>query len=102
MLFKGTQNFLSQLAPFGTFLESKIPLFARKKLLVFLMSIWPKSAKHQMPSMLSAIQVALIYLTEMNFDLAELRWCLLKAGSKPDPTEVQGPEGLEGVGSGVR
>lgn len=50
-----------------------------------------------MPSVLSAIQVALIYLTEINFDLTELKWCLLKAGRKPDPTEVPGPEVLEGV-----
>lgn len=66
------------------------------------MSIWPKSAKHQMPSVLSAIQVALIYLTEINFDLTELKCCLLKAGRKPDPTEVPGPEALEGVSSVVR
>lgn len=68
---------------------TKIPLFARKELLVFLTSIWPKSAKHQMPSVLSAIQVALIYLTAMNFDLAELRWCLSEAGR--NLTEVPGP-----------
>lgn len=47
-----------------------------------------------MPSVLSAIQVALIYLTEINFDLTGLKWCLLKAGRKPDPTEVPGPEVL--------
>lgn len=55
-----------------------------------------------MPSVLSAIQVAPIYLTEINFDLTELKQCLLKAGRKPDPTEVQGPGVLEGVSSGVR
>lgn len=91
---------LQRYTKFTSSTGTRIPLFAGKELLVFLMSIWPKSAKLQMPSVLSAIQVALIYLTAMNFDLAELKWCLSEAGR--NLTEVPGPGVLQGESSGVR
>lgn len=82
LVFKGTPNFLPQLAPPDNFPWNRSPLFARKEMLLFLMSIWPKSAQHRLPSVLSAIPGALIYVTEINSDPAELRWCLWRlAGS---------------------
>lgn len=79
---KGHQISFLSLLHLTIFLETEISLFARKEMLLFPMSIWAKSAQHQMPSVLSAIPGALIYVTEINSDPAELRWCLWRlAGS---------------------